>query len=72
MRQELRSHTEQQVTGLRQELRAPVEDLNHQDRRLLADLGFQVQLVAEGVTTVPDQWGGIIENSHTAREGRVR
>ena len=63
---ESRQHAEQ----LNQETRQHAEQLNLETRVLLEDMRHQVQLVAEGVTTVRDQLGRIIAD-HEERITRL-
>ena len=56
LNRETRAHAEQ----LNRDTRAHAEQLNRETRILGADFHAQIQLIAEGVTTVRDQLGQII------------
>ena len=64
-RRDLMAHAEQLNQDTRRDLMAHAEQLNRETGVLVEDLHHQIQLLAEGVTTVRDQLGRIIADHET-------
>ena len=60
----------QRIDDTTRETRQHAEQLNHETRVLMEDMRQQIQLIAEGVTTVRDQLGRIIAD-HEERITRL-
>ncbi|MDA8194277.1 MAG: hypothetical protein M0Z53_09815 [Thermaerobacter sp.] len=65
-----REHADQLNQETRQDLMVHAEQLNRETCVLVEDVRHQVQLVAEGVTTVHDQLGRMLAN-HEERITRL-